>query len=85
MVRRLFDISRIQNAGYFRYILMDVMMPVMDGLSATRTIREMDRKDAREIPIIAMTANAFDEDRKRSREAGMDRQSLQNRWIRGRS
>lgn len=49
------------------------MMPVMDGLSAARAIRSMERKDATVIPIIAMTANAFDEDRRRSREAGMDR------------
>lgn len=52
---------------------MDVMMPVMDGLSAARAIRSMERKDATVIPIIAMTANAFDEDRRRSREAGMER------------
>lgn len=52
---------------------MDVMMPVMDGLSAARAIRSMERKDATVIPIIAMTANAFDEDRRRSREAGMGR------------
>lgn len=52
---------------------MDVKMPVMDGLSAARAIRSMKRKDATVIPIIAMTANAFDEDRRRSREAGMDR------------
>lgn len=49
------------------------MMPVMDGLSAAGAIRSMERKDATVIPIIAMTANAFDEDRRRSREAGMDR------------
>lgn len=48
-------------------------MPVMDGLSAARAIRSMERKDATVIPIIAMTANAFDEDRRRSCEAGMDR------------
>ena len=52
---------------------MDVMMRVMEGLSAARAIRSMERKDATVIPIIAMTANAFDEDRRRSREAGMDR------------
>ena len=50
-----------------------MMMPVMDGLSAARAIRSMERKDATVIPIIAMTANAFDEDRRRRREAGMDR------------
>lgn len=53
-------------------ILMDVMMPVMDGLEATRAIRKMLRSDAAEIPIIAMTANAFLEDRKRVIEAGMN-------------
>ena len=47
-------------------------MPVMDGYTATRKIRELERSDAKTVPIIAMTANAFDEDRKRSREAGMN-------------
>ena len=67
------DIFRDSEEGAFDIILMDVMMPVMDGLSAARAIRSMERKDATVIPIIAMTANAFDEDRRRSREAGMDR------------
>lgn len=58
--------------GTFDAILMDVMMPVIDGLSATRGIRELDREDAKKIPIIAMTANAFDEDIKRCMEAGMN-------------
>ena len=53
-------------------ILMDVMMPVMDGLEATRRIRAMKRPDARTIPIIAMTANAFAEDRQLAFAAGMD-------------
>ena len=48
------------------------MMPVMDGLSATRVIRALDREDAKTIPIIAMTANAFAEDARRSMEAGMN-------------
>lgn len=56
----------------FDLILMDVMMPVMDGLTATRTIRALDRKDAREIPIFAMTANAFSDDIEESRKAGMN-------------
>lgn len=57
---------------YFDVILMDIMMPVMDGLTATRTIRGLMREEAERIPIIAMTANAFEEDRKRSMEAGMN-------------
>ena len=57
---------------YYDAILMDVRMPVMDGLEATKEIRGMDREDCREIPIIAMTANAFDEDVKRSLHAGMN-------------
>ena len=56
----------------FDLILMDVMMPVMDGLTATHTIRAMDRADARRIPIFAMTANAFADDIAESRRAGMN-------------
>ena len=51
---------------------MDIMMPVMNGYNATKRIRSMDREDAKEIPIIAMTANAFTEDRIRAKEAGMN-------------
>ena len=53
-------------------ILMDIMMPVMDGLTAARTIRDLERQDAKTIPIIAMTANAFREDAERCMEAGMN-------------
>ena len=60
------------EAGYYDAILMDMRMPVMDGLEATRTIRAMDREDAKRIPIIALTANAFDEDVQRSMQAGLN-------------
>ncbi|HBK27376.1 MAG TPA: hybrid sensor histidine kinase/response regulator, partial [Dialister sp.] len=66
------DIFRNSEIGHFDVILMDVMMPVMDGLTATREIRRLIRSDAGTIPIIAMTANAFQEDRKRVLEAGMN-------------
>jgi len=59
-------------AGYYDAILMDMRMPEMDGLEATRTIRAMDREDAKTIPIIALTANAFDEDVQRSMQAGLN-------------
>lgn len=58
--------------GYYDAIFMDLRMPVMDGLECTRTIREMNRPDAKQIPIIALTANSFDTDVKQTREAGMN-------------
>ena len=63
-----------QNSKLSEYdvIIMDVMMPVMDGLEATKAIRMLEREDAKKIPIIAMTANAFEEDRKACLDAGMD-------------
>ena len=60
------------ESGTYDVILMDVMMPVMDGLSATKTIRSLERQDAKTIPIIAMTANAFREDAEKCMEAGMN-------------
>ena len=60
------------DPGYYAAILMDMRMPVMDGLSATRAIRSMNREDARTVPIIALTANAFDEDVQRSMQAGLN-------------
>lgn len=66
---RIFEKS---SPGEFDAILMDVMMPVMNGYDATKQIRSLDREDAKEIPIIAMTANAFAEDRIKSEEAGMN-------------
>jgi CheY-like chemotaxis protein len=66
------DMFTQHEEGYYDAILMDMRMPVMDGLEATRTIRSMDREDAGTIPVIALTANAFDEDVQRSMQAGLN-------------
>ena len=66
------ELFRNSEPGEFDVILMDIMMPVMNGYEATKMIRSLDREDAKTIPIIAMTANAFTEDRLRAKEAGMD-------------
>ena len=70
--QRALDMFAASDPGEFDAILMDVMMPVMDGHAATRAIRALDRPDAHTIPIIAMTANAFADDKLQAREAGMD-------------
>ena len=67
------EIFEKSSPGEFDVILMDIMMPVMDGLEATRQIRAMDRLDAKMIPIVAMSANAFQDDVERSKKAGMNK------------
>ena len=66
------ELFRNSELGEFDVILMDIMMPVMNGYEATKMIRSLVREEAKTIPIIAMTANAFTEDRIRAKEAGMD-------------
>ena len=66
------ELFRKSESGEFDAILMDIMMPVMNGYEATKMIRSLDREDTKVIPIIAMTANAFTEDRLRAKEAGMN-------------
>ena len=66
------DVFAKSDDHYFDVILMDIMMPVMDGLTATKTIRSVERQEAKTIPIFAMTANAFLDDKKQSKEAGMN-------------
>ncbi len=66
------DMFAESAVGFYDAILMDIRMPEMDGLEAAQTIRAMDRPDAKSIPIVAMTANAFDEDVQRSLQVGMN-------------
>ena len=69
---RAVEMFTIAAEGYYDAILMDIRMPVMDGLQATRNIRHLSKADAQRIPIIAMTANAFDDDIDKSKMAGMN-------------
>ncbi len=66
------ELFNASDEGYFDVILLDVMMPIMNGLDAAKTIRGMERSDAADVPILAMTANAFQEDVAASLEAGMN-------------
>ena len=60
------------ETGHYDAILMDMRMPEMNGLEAARAIRDLDRPDAKTVPIVALTANAFDEDVQRSMQAGLN-------------
>lgn len=68
---RALDMFKASKVGYFDAILMDIRMPVMDGMTATRAIRALPRSDARTVPIIALSANAFEEDRQAALACGM--------------
>ena len=70
--QEIVELFRKSESGEFDVILMDIMMPIINGYEAAKRIRSLDREDAKKIPIIAMTANAFTEDRIRAKEAGMD-------------
>lgn len=66
------EMVRTSEPGYYSMVLMDIQMPVMDGLDAARAIRALDREDAETLPIVAVSANAFEEDKVRSIQAGMN-------------
>lgn len=66
------EMLRNSEPGYYQLVLMDVRMPVLDGYEATKIIRKFDKKELAEVPIIAMTANAFEEDRQEALRCGMN-------------
>ena len=70
--KKAVEMLAASEPGYYRLILMDIQMPVMDGYEATKAIRKLSDKALSEIPIVAMTANAFEEDRKKAFECGMN-------------
>ena len=70
--QRALELFEVSGMYYYDAVLMDMRMPVMDGLTATRAIRNLDRDDAKAVPIIALTANAFEDDVERSLQAGLD-------------
>ena len=70
--KKALEMFAASEEGYYDVIMMDIMMPVMDGLEATRHIRSMNRRDAMTIPIVAMSANAFQEDVEKSLAAGLN-------------
>ena len=69
---RALELFSKSQTGYYDAILMDIRMPLMDGLTATTSIRHLSNADAATVPIVAMTANAFDDDIEKSKAAGMD-------------
>ena len=66
------ELFRNAPVGHYHAVLMDIRMPVMDGLNATRAIRLLSKEDAKKVPIIAMSANAFEEDKRTASAAGMN-------------
>ena len=70
--REAVDMVAASAPGYYDLVLMDIQMPIMDGHEATKRIRALENKELARVPIVAMTANAFDEDRKAAKECGMN-------------